>query len=124
MNGWGLERPTLHSSVNTAAEQVSDLTSLFVTPGGAMSPEFGEKCVDLLAESTGFDGVVMEAVSGLLTDQLTNRVTGALEQYATAINSTMEAENAVAWGDQEQETHLNTGMHNHGGPGAFGSQVK
>ncbi|WP_084128048.1 DUF6507 family protein [Demequina sp. NBRC 110055] len=102
MTGWHVQPQALQSTVESTSTLVGDLAGLFVASDGGLSTALGEDCVDVLAESTGFDGVVMEAVSGLLTDQLTNRVSPAIGAYQTALSSTVQAANLVMAGDEEQ----------------------
>lgn len=94
------------------------MASAVASSDGTLSPALGEQCVDVLSRSTGFDGVVMESVSGFLTDQLTNRVSTALGQYSTALESTALAAEAIRAGDETQATEIATSMSSTGMGGA------
>lgn len=110
MNGWRMEPAGLQQAVGSASEGVNSVASAIVGSDGGLSTTLGEECVEVLARSTGFDGIVMEAVSGLLTDQLTNRVSTALGQYTTALESTVQAAEAIRAGDQLQASDIAASM--------------
>lgn len=110
MNGWRIEPVELQNALTSASEGVNTIASTVASSDGSLSPALGEQGVDVLARSTGFDGIVMEAVAGLMTDQLTNRVAGALAQYSTALESTALAAEAIRAGDEEQATQIATSM--------------
>lgn len=117
MIGWGIEPIRLQQALNSASEGANTVASAIASSDGALSPALGEQCVDVLSKSTGFDGVVMEAVAGLLTDQLTNRVSTALGQYSTALESTTLAAQAIDAGDHTQATDIAAAM----GTAGFGT---
>lgn len=117
MTGFAVDPAILQASLENTAEKARSLSDLLFAKGGGLSSSFGEQCVDLLAGSTGLDGVVMESVEGLLEEQLGGRVQSAMSQYSTALESTALAANAILAGADQQAIDIATSMSGSG----FGS---
>ncbi len=105
-----MEPQGLSGALSGTQENLGDLQGLFFGSDGGLASGFNDDVVEGLADSTGFDGVVYEAVAGLLTDQLDNRVGPALTKYGAALTAAVGAANAVLAGEEHNAADIIAAM--------------